>query len=143
MQGQRLRKYARELEINLTLIAGTGNNGRITKNDLKKFIHNKASNEQIFDYPTIEELSKYGEIKLQKLTTIQKYASINLSKAWRSIPHVTHFEEVDITEINKVRKHMQVSPLAFLIDALSKTCRSFPYLIQACLKTISLQLNNI
>ena len=71
-------------------------------------------------------MSKYGDIKLQKLTTIQKYASINLSKAWRSIPHVTHFEEVDITEINKVRKHMQVSPLAFLIDALSKNLQKFP-----------------
>ena len=124
--GPAVRKYARELEINLKLIAGTGNNGRITKNDLKKFIHNKASNEQIYDYPTTEELSKYGEIKVQKLTTIQKYASINLSKAWRSIPHVTHFEEVDITEINKVRKHMQVSPLAFLINALSKNLQNFP-----------------
>lgn len=124
--GPAVRKYARELEIDLKKIEGTGNNSRITKDDLKRFIHRNTSSEKISKLPKLEDFTKYGKTEVSKLSKIQSYASQNLSNAWVSIPHVTHFEEIDITNINKIRQKIKISPLSFLVEALCQNLIRFP-----------------
>ena len=101
--GPAVRKYARELEIDLTKINGTGKNKRITKEDLKNFIH--SSKEPSLDMKTYKEsdFSDEGKYSLQKMSKIRVLGAKNVQAAWNSIPHVTHFDE-----INHLRKYDQV-----------------------------------
>ncbi len=118
--GPAVRKYARELEIDLNLIKPTSPSGRITKEDLKIFIH---SNNNINNYPDIEKLKNYGEYEIKKQSKQRVLAAQNLLNSWRNIPHVCHFEEADIStlesqrrELNKVSS-IKISPLAFFVKA--------------------------
>lgn len=115
--GPAIRKYARELEINLSMINGTGKNGRITKDDLKNYIHSKDIN--ITNFPTKEDFDSYGSYKVEKLSKIRALGAKNMSSSWTSIPHVTHFEEAEITAINKSRVKDKVSPLAYFVKIVS------------------------
>jgi len=116
--GPAVRKYARELEINLKLIAGTGRNNRITKDDLKNFIHSKTTDQPKF--PTEKDFTKFGSFEVRKLSKIRALGAKNMSDSWSSIPHVTHFEEAEMTAINASRSKLQVSPLSFFIKIVSK-----------------------
>jgi len=115
--GPAVRKYARELAINLAGINGTGRNGRITKDDLKSFIHSKTAEK--LSYPNEEDFKKFGGYKLEKLSKIRVLGSKNMSASWASIPHVTHFEEAEMKAINLCRSKEKVSPLAFFVKIIS------------------------
>lgn len=116
--GPAVRKYARELEINLKLIVGTGRNNRITKDDLKNFIHSKTTDQPKF--PTEKDFTRFGKFEIKKLSKIRALGSKNMSSSWSTIPHVTHFEEAEMTAINASRSELQVSPLSFFIKIVSK-----------------------
>ena len=124
--GPAVRKYARELEIDLTKITPSGRNSKITKADLIKFIH--SGKEGISSYLTFseDELSKYGEYSIEEQSKIRALGAKNLHKSWVSIPHVTHFEEVDLTQIMLKRKTMNASVLAHVIEGICKTLKEFP-----------------
>ena len=124
--GPAVRKYARELEIDLTKITPSGRNSKITKADLIKFIH--SGKEGISSYLTFseDELSKYGEYSIEEQSKIRALGAKNLHKSWVSIPHVTHFEEVDLTQIMLKRKTMNASVLAHVIEGICKTLIEFP-----------------
>lgn len=122
--GPAVRKYARELEINLNDLTGTGRNGQITKIDLKNYIHNRF--EKSNSYPAKEDFDDYGTYQLQKLSKIRSLGAKNMHKSWTSIPHVTHFEEADLTTINNARKKNNFTPLVFFIKAVAKTLKEFP-----------------
>ena len=94
-----MRKYARELEIDLTKILPTGRNNKITKEDLIKFIH--SGKDAVNSYLTFseDELSKYGEYTIEEQSKIRALGAKNLHQSWVSIPHVTHFEEIDLSQI--------------------------------------------
>ena len=115
--GPAVRKYARELDINLTQISGTGRNNRITKDDLKNFIHSKSDNQ--IPFPHEDDFSKFGSYQVEKLSKIRALGAKNMSASWTSIPHVTHFEEAEMTAINEARSNTKVSPLAFFIKIIS------------------------
>ena len=115
--GPAVRKYARELEINLKLIVGSGRNNRITKDDLKNFIHSKTTNQPKF--PTEKDFIKFGTFGVEKLSKIRALGAKNMSDSWSSIPHVTHFEEAEMTAINAKRLELQVSPLSFFVKIVS------------------------
>ena len=115
--GPAVRKYARELEINLKLIAGTGRNNRITKDDLKNFIHSKTTDQSKF--PTEKDFTRFGSFEVRKLSKIRALGAKNMSDSWSSIPHVTHFEEAEMTAITTSRSEMKVSPLSFFIKIVS------------------------
>jgi len=115
--GPAVRKYARELEINLKLIEGTGRNNRITKDDLKNFIHSKIIDQP--NFPTQKDFTKFGSFEVKKLTTIRALGSKNMSNSWTTIPHVTHFEEAKMTALNVKRSELKVSPLAFFVKIVS------------------------
>ena len=115
--GPAVRKYARELAINLVAITGTGRNGRVTKDDLKNYIHAKISQE--VSYPNEEDFKKFGNYKVEKLTKIRALGAKNMSASWTSIPHVTHFEEAEMTAINLTRSKEKASPLAFFVKIIA------------------------
>ena len=124
--GPAVRKYARELEIDLTKILPSGRNKKITKADLIKFIH--SGKEVISSYLTFleDDLSKYGKYSIAEQSKIRALGAKNLHKSWVSIPHVTHFEEVDLTKIMFQRKTLNASVLAHVIEGICKTLKEFP-----------------
>jgi len=124
--GPAVRKYARELEIDLTKINGTGKNQRITKEDLKNYIH--SSKETSLDLKTYKEsdFSEEGKYSLQKMSKIRVLGAKNVQAAWNSIPHVTHFDEINMSKINRAKEKNNANPLAFMIKALAETLKEFP-----------------
>lgn len=128
--GPAVRKICRELEIDLTKITGTGKNGMITKDDLKTYI--KKSKNFDFKFASADDLKQFGELELVSQTKIQKLTAANLHNSWLTIPHVSHFEEIDISLLEKKRKDtnqksgMKLTPLAYIVSALSHALKEFP-----------------
>ena len=128
--GPAVRKIARELEIDLKKINGSGKNAMITKEDLKNYVHSMTSSAP--SYASTDSLEKYGEFEIEKQSKIRRLGAKNLSQAWASIPHVTHFEEIDITiienqraELNKTSK-TRLTPLSYLVTKVITALKEFP-----------------
>jgi pyruvate dehydrogenase E2 component (dihydrolipoamide acetyltransferase) len=132
-----VRRLSRELGINLQVINGTGEKGRITKDDLNGYIKIQMllSNRGIPKPEPEIDFSKWGNIERQKLTKIQRITGQRLQSAWQSIPHVTQFDEADITELSQYRKNLnekntkkktKLTFLPFLMKAISKVLRERP-----------------
>ena len=132
-----VRRLARELEINLKTIQGSGPKGRITKDDLNGYIKLQmamSSDRRSFPQAKID-FSQWGEIEIQKMTRVRRIASERLQQAWQTIPHVTQFDEADITELEKIRKEMKtagleknikVTFLPFLMKAAAIVLKEMP-----------------
>ena len=122
--GPAVRKISRELGIDLSKILGTGKNGFITKDDVKNYIHS-LSESKVQSYAEITELESFGDYVLENQSKIRKAGAKNLFKSWTSIPHVTHFEQVDVTSLEKHRKILnevsknKISLLAYIVKAAS------------------------
>ena len=103
-----VRRLARELDINLSLIKGNGPKGRITKDDLHGYIKIQMtmSSGSILPLKPEIDFSQWGEVEVQKLTKINIITGQRLQHAWQSIPHVTQFDEADISELNNYRNKM-------------------------------------
>jgi pyruvate dehydrogenase E2 component (dihydrolipoamide acetyltransferase) len=132
-----VRRLSRELGINLQVINGTGEKGRITKDDLNEYIKIQMlfSNRGVPKPEPEIDFSKWGNIERQKLTKIQRITGQRLQSAWQSIPHVTQFDEADITELSQYRKNLnekntkkktKLTFLPFLMKAISKVLRERP-----------------
>ena len=132
-----MRRLARELDIDLTIVKATGPKGRITKEDLHGFIKQKMAqggSGGVLPLPKID-FSQWGNIDEQPLTKIQKITGDRLQQAWQTIPHVTQFDEADISVLNKKRielkkegekKNIKVTFLPFIIKAVIKSLKEFP-----------------
>ena len=132
-----VRRLARELEIVLSQIKATGPKGRITKEDLHGYIKQKMAQGvgvNIQSQPKID-FSKWGKIETKPLTKIQKITGGRLQQAWQTIPHVTQFDEADISILNTKReklktegqkKNIKVTFLPFIMKAVIKTLKEFP-----------------
>ena len=132
-----VRRLARELDIDLTTVNATGPKGRITKDDLHGFIKQKMSqggSVVAVSLPKID-FSQWGSVDEQPLTKIQKITGDRLQQAWQTIPHVTQFDEADISVLNKKRielkkegekKNIKVTFLPFIIKAVIKSLKKFP-----------------
>ena len=105
-----VRRLARELGINLQIIKGSGQKGRITKDDLNGYIKlQMAMSSGSIPAPKQEvDFSKWGDVEIQKLTRIKRITGERLQSAWQSIPHVTQFDEADITDIDAYRKELKI-----------------------------------
>ena len=103
-----VRRLARELDINLSLIKGNGPKGRITKDDLHNYIKIQMtmSSGSILPLKPEIDFSQWGEVEVQKLTKINIITGQRLQQAWQSIPHVTQFDEADISELNNYRNKL-------------------------------------
>ena len=139
-----VRRLARELEIDLFKIKGTGEKGRITAEDVKKSLSGSGApggaasgGMGIPEIPTID-FSKFGPVETVALSRIKKLSGPHLHRSWLNIPHVTHTDEADITDIEKYRKELdaaakvdkkgayRVSMLPFLMKASVATLKMFP-----------------
>ena len=121
--GPAVRKYARELEIDLTKINGTGKNLRITKDDLKRFIH-QDKNTNTYKVAKESDFEGQGKYVIEKQSKIQALGAKNLYESWISIPHVTHFEEANLTKFKSNNK--EVSLLAGVIAIVAKVLKEMP-----------------
>lgn len=122
--GPAVRKYARELDLPLEKINGTGRGNRITKDDLKNFIHKRHTSDQN-NYPRAEDFKKFGPYRIEKQSSIRSLGARNLHSSWVSIPHVTHFEEANLSQINAAKKGSIKSPLPFIVKVVADQLQDF------------------
>ncbi len=135
-----VRRTARELGVDLGKVEGTGRKGRVLTEDVQAYVKaalaapRASSGFSLPEAPAID-FSKFGEIEIHPLSRIRKLSATNLSRAWVSIPHVTQFEEADVTEMEAFRqaqqeeakaKGLKLTPLAFLLLAAARALREFP-----------------
>jgi len=134
-----VRKFARELGADLSQMTGTGTKKRILKEDVKIWVKQAlAKGSQgglgIDAMPEID-FSQFGEIEIQQLTRINKLTGKFLHRNWLTVPHVTQFDEADITELEEFRKQLneenqkqgiRVTVLVFLMKALVSALKEFP-----------------
>jgi pyruvate dehydrogenase E2 component (dihydrolipoamide acetyltransferase) len=132
------RKFARELGANLYSIRGSQREGRVTEDDVKKFIKrnlfDKKNPKAELDSPQYNH-SDFGKVEESPIPRIKKIAGPHLTKSWNEIPHVTQHDEADITEMEIFRKSLRdlytgekisVTPLAFIIRAVITALKDFP-----------------
>jgi pyruvate dehydrogenase E2 component (dihydrolipoamide acetyltransferase) len=150
--GPSVRKFARELGVDLARLKGTGFKGRITHEDVKAFVKRTLAAPAPASTPAaaapgsrpgaaalpalpVVDYSQFGPVETQPLTRIQKISGPRLQAAWVNIPHVTQFDEADITELEELRASLKdkaqaagvkLTPLAFIMRACVKTLLEFP-----------------
>ena len=128
-----VRRFARKLGCNLSLVPGSGPKGRILKEDVEKYISYQLNNtdkaKTLYSLPEID-FSVFGETKTVKLTKIKKTTGSRLQSAWNSIPQVTQFDKADITKLDNYRKtinkNKKMSFIPILIKALVPILKEFP-----------------
>ncbi|AGF46856.1 pyruvate dehydrogenase E2 component [Candidatus Kinetoplastibacterium desouzaii TCC079E] len=140
-----VRKFARELGVNISLVNGTGKKGRITFDDINSFVKNNLNNPsvtsgaELFNLPPLPKIdfSKYGEIERKALGRIKKISGSNLHRNWMMIPHVTNNDEIDITDLEDFRNRInqnnslmegkaKITILSFLVKAIGCCLQKFP-----------------
>ncbi len=128
-----VRAFAREQQVDLTKISGTGPRSRILKEDVLAVL--QPTGVVSAEEPPLEDFSKYGEIEEVALGRIKKISGPYLHRSWVTIPHVTHFDEADVQELERFRKDLNsalqkgepsYSPLVFVIRAVTATLKQFP-----------------
>ncbi len=138
-----VRRFAREIGANLALITGSGDHGRILKEDVQAWVKNEltkprgeasGSGLNLTPAPAID-FTQFGPTVTKPLSRIQKLSGANLHRNWITAPHVTQFDEADITDLEDFRKSMQedaakkgikLTLLAFLMKAVVNALRTYP-----------------
>ncbi len=99
-----VRKFARELGADINEVKGTERKGRITNEDVKNFVNNQLNqNNQIKKLKNEFNHSDFGEIEIKEIPRVKKLAAPHLVNSWQTIPHVTHHDEADVTELEDFR----------------------------------------
>jgi pyruvate dehydrogenase E2 component (dihydrolipoamide acetyltransferase) len=145
-----IRKFSRELGVDLVRVAGTGPKGRITQEDVQNYVKSVVAGGaqpaaapvakggggglDLLPWPSLD-FSKFGPTELQPLSRIKKISGPNLHRNWVMIPHVTQFDEADVTELEDFRKAtnaamaksgVKLTMLAFVIKASVAALKKFP-----------------
>ena len=137
----KVRKFARELGIDINKVLGSERKGRVTENDIKLFVSSRSSyevdNKKQLDDQIKQEYdhSDFGEIDIKDIPRVKKLSSKYLINSWTTIPHVTNHDEADITELEEFRTSLtdiytgekkKITPLAFIVKALTASLKKFP-----------------
>ncbi len=131
------QKYARELGVSLDDVQGSGRKQRVLIEDVQQHVRQRLGNGSGPLAPARKPLdfSKYGASETKDLNKIQKLTAENMLHAWNSIPHVTHFDQADVTQLELHRKKLakelsskqiKLTPLAFVAKALVVSLKQFP-----------------
>mgnify|MGYP003556269747 FL=1 len=140
-----VRVFARELGVDLTQVKGSERGGRIIKQDIQAFVKSALAGGvapvstgvsggglNLIPWPQVD-FSKFGPVSSEPLSRIKKISGANLARNWAMIPHVTQFDEADITEMEAFRKKLgeehkdvKITPLVFLIKASVAALKKFP-----------------
>jgi pyruvate dehydrogenase E2 component (dihydrolipoamide acetyltransferase) len=140
--GPAVRKLAREFGVDLALVQGSGPHGRVLKEDLQSYVRGRlsepasgsAGDSAFLISQPLPDFSRYGETSIELLSKIRKVSAKNLHQSWVTIPHVTHFDEADITEMERFRGELnhrgegatKITPLAFFVKAVTLTLKIYP-----------------
>ena len=135
----KVRKFARELGANVTQIQGSQRSGRVTEDDVKKFVKSQVSVNQgkveLKKYKDEYTHEEFGEIEIKEMPRVKKLSGPQLVRSWTEIPHVTQHDEIDITEMEQFRtslfdhftgEKISVTPLAFITRAVVNALKDFP-----------------
>ena len=139
--GPAVRLLARELGVSLSKVPGSGPRGRIQKDDINNYVKGALSQPNLATsgsgippIPAID-FAQFGEIETVKLSKIQRLTASNMQRNWLNVPHVTHFDDADITELEEFRQSLKregekrgirVTPVAFLIKAIGASLQANP-----------------
>ncbi len=134
--GPAVRRMAHALGVNLSEVHGSERKSRITKADVEQFVKSKlnenvsGSGFSLPKAPTID-FTKFGQIEIKPLNKIKRLTAVNVHRAWVTIPHVTQFDEADITDLEAFRKSeagtdYKLTILAFVCKVVSKALTVFP-----------------
>jgi pyruvate dehydrogenase E2 component (dihydrolipoamide acetyltransferase) len=144
-----VRRFARELGVDLARVSGTGFKSRITEDDVKGFVKQalsgagsgaQAGNAGVqggrgLPSVPVVDFAAFGTVEIKPLTRIQKISGVRLHASWVNLPHVTQFDEADITALEELRNKLKVkateqgiklTPLAFIIRACVRALHHFP-----------------
>jgi len=137
-----IRRFARELGVQVTQVKGSGEKGRVTKDDVQNFVKAALAQPrgaggnglQVLAAPVVD-FAKFGAIETKPLSRIKKISGANLHRNWVTIPHITQFDEADITEMEVFRKELNVeyakqnikiTPLTFMLKAVVVALQQYP-----------------
>ena len=140
--GPAVRKQAREYGVKLDRVTGSGRKGRILKEDIQAYVKKQlqegggpsSAGAGIPEIPLVD-FSKWGEVEQKPLSRIRKASARNLHRSWLNVPHVTQFDEADITDLESFRssqneelkkQDIKLTPLAFLICAVVDALKTYP-----------------
>ncbi len=137
--GPAVRKLARELGVDLTLIEGSGARGRIVKEDVHEFVKSSLGESTTGAVPagTVPDVdfSRFGEIEPAPRSKLARVTAANMHRSWLAVPHVAQFEEADVTELEQFRaslkpeaerRGLKLTPLPFLLKACARCLIEFP-----------------
>ena len=137
----KVRKFARELGVDIKQVKGSERKGRVVESDIKLFVASKSKNILNNENKNNEKInqeyshSEFGEVEIKEIPRVKKLSSKYLTNSWTTIPHVTNHDEADITELEEFRtsltdiytgKKKKITPLAFIIKALIASLKKFP-----------------
>ena len=137
----KVRKFARELGVDINQVDGSERKGRVIESDVKLFVASKSNNLSNNENKNNEKIkqeyehSEFGEIETKDMPRVKKLSSKYLMNSWTNIPHVTNHDEADITELEEFRNSLtdiytgekkKITPLAFIIKALTASLKKFP-----------------
>jgi len=137
----KVRKFARELGVDINQVKGSERGGRVIETDVKLFVaakSNLTSTNKIKNDEKIKQdysHSEFGEIEVKDIPRVKKLSSKYLINSWTNIPHVTNHDEADITELEEFRTSLtdiytgekkKITPLAFIVKALTASLKKFP-----------------
>ena len=137
----KVRKFARELGVNIGEVLGSEREGRVTESDVKLFVSTKSHIKSKTENKKIDKIkqeyshSEFGEIETKDIPRVKRLSSKYLINSWANIPHVTNHDEADITEMEEFRSSLtdiytgekkKITPLAFIIKALTASLKKFP-----------------
>ena len=137
-----IRRFARELGVQISTVKGSGEKGRVTKDDVQSYVKVALAQSggasgnglQVLAMPAVD-FAKFGAVETKPLSRIKKISGANLHRNWVTIPHVTQFDEADITEMEAFRKELgaeytkkniKITPLAFMLKAVVVALQKFP-----------------
>jgi pyruvate dehydrogenase E2 component (dihydrolipoamide acetyltransferase) len=137
----KVRKFARELGVDINQVKGSERKGRVVESDIKLFVASKSENILKNENENKEKIkqeyshSEFGEVEIKDIPRVKKLSSKYLVNSWTNIPHVTNHDEADITELEEFRKSLtdmytgekkKITPLAFIVKALTASLKKFP-----------------
>ena len=137
----KVRKFARELGVDINQVKGSERKGRVIENDVKLFVASRPYNSLNNDKKDSEKIkqeyshSEFGTIEIKEIPRVKKLSSKYLMNSWTNIPHVTNHDEADITELEEFRTSLtdiytgekkKITPLAFIVKALTSSLKKFP-----------------
>ena len=136
----KVRKFARELGVDINQVKGSERKGRVIESDIKLFVASKSKNLENNTKQQLEKIkqefshSEFGEVEIKDIPRVKRLSSKYLMNSWTNIPHVTNHDEADITELEEFRTSLtdiytgekkKITPLAFIVKALTASLKKF------------------